>query len=139
VDKKIDMELLYKEEVYKIIGAAMEVHQILGCGFLEAVYQEALKKEFTLRNIPYEREKQLKILYKGQELLKFYVADFVCYDHIIVETKALSALTNEHLAQVLNYLKATKNEIGVLINFGRASLEYKRVILENKNKEKKFV
>ena len=126
------MELIYKEEVYAIVGAAMEVHKILGAGFLEAVYQEALEKEFILRNIPYEREKQLKILYKGQELSKYYVADFLCYEHVIVETKALSALTNDHLAQVLNYLKATKNEIGLLMNFGRQSLEYKRVIFENK-------
>jgi len=126
------MELIYKEEVYAIVGAAMEVHKILGAGFLEAVYQEALEKEFILRNIPYEREKQLKILYKGQELSKYYVADFLCYEHVIVETKALSALTNDHLAQVLNYLKTTKNEIGLLMNFGRQSLEYKRVIFENK-------
>ena len=123
------MELLYREEVYQIIGAAMEVHKILGAGFLEAVYQEALEKEFMLRNIPYEREKHLKIFYKGQELSKFYVADFVCFDNIIVELKALSALTNDHLAQVLNYLKATGNVIGLLINFGQRSLEYKRVIL----------
>jgi len=127
------MELLYKEEVYKIIGAAMEVHKVLGAGFLEAVYQEALEMEFILRNISYEREKQLKISYKGQELSKYYVADFVCYDHIIVETKALSTSPSEHLAQVINYLKATKNEIGLLINFGRESLEYKRVIFENKS------
>ena len=123
------MELLYREEVYKIIGAAMEVHKILGAGFLEAVYQEALEKEFILRNIPYEREKHLKIFYKGQELSKFYIADFVCFDNIIVELKELSALTNDHLAQVLNYLKATGNVIGLLINFGQRSLEYKRVIM----------
>jgi len=126
------MELIYKEEVYKIVGAAMEVHKILGSGFLEAVYQEALEKEFILRNIPYQREKQIKIWYKGQELSKYFVADFVCYDHIIVETKALSAMTNEHFSQAINYLKSTKNEIGLLINFGQESLEYKRVIFENK-------
>ena len=122
------MSYLYKDETYAIIGAAMEVHKILGAGFLQAVYQEALEKEFLLQKIPFEREKQLKILYKGQELSKYYVSDFLCYDRIIVETKALSALTNEHFSQVINYLKATGNEIGLLINFGRQSLEHKRVI-----------
>jgi len=126
------MDYLYKNETYSIIGAAMEVHKTLGAGFLEAVYQEALEKEFLLREIPFEREKQLKIWYKGEELSKYYVADFVCYDHIIVETKALSALIDEHLSQVINYLKATRNEIGLLINFGQESLAYKRVIYENK-------
>jgi GxxExxY protein len=125
------MSFLYKSETYSIIGAAMEVHKILGAGFLEAVYQEALEKEFLLRNIPFEREKQLKIWYKGQELSKYYAADFVCYDHIIVETKALSSL-NEHFSQIINYLKATKNEIGLLINFGQESLAYKRVIFEDR-------
>jgi len=127
------MELIYKEEVYEIVGAAMEVHKILGAGFLEVVYQEALEKEFILRSIPFEREKQLRIYYKGQELSKYYVADFICFDHIIVELKALSALDNDHLAQVINYLKATKNELGLLINFGQASLEYKRVINQSAN------
>jgi GxxExxY protein len=126
------MSFLHKNETYTIIGAAMEVHKVLGAGFLEAVYQEALEMEFRLRNIPYEREKQLRISYKGKELSKFYFADFVCFDHIIVEIKALSALTNDHLSQVLNYLKATGNVIGLLINFGQQSLEYKRVIFENK-------
>jgi len=130
------MELIYKEEVYKIVGAAMEVHKILGNGFLEAVYQEALAMEFKLRNIPYEREKQLGISYKGKELSKYYVADFVCFDHIIVELKALSTLDNDHLSQVINYLKASKNEVGLLINFGQESLEYKRVIFENKRNGK---
>jgi GxxExxY protein len=125
------MNYLYKNETYSIIGAAMEVHKILGAGFLEAVYQEALEKEFLLRNIPFKREKQLKIWYKKQELSKHYVADFVCYDQIIVETKASSNLTNDNLAQIINYLKATKNEIGLLINFGQKSLEYKRIIFDN--------
>jgi len=133
VEKNIKtMSYLYKDETYAIIGAAMEVHKILGAGFLEAVYQEALEKEFLLQKIPFEREKQLKILYKGQELSKYYVSDFLCYDRIIVETKALSALTNEHFSQVINYLKATGNEIGLLINFGQQSLDYKRIIFENK-------
>ena len=133
------MNYLYKDETYAIIGAALEVHKILGAGFLEAVYQEALEREFLLRNIPFEREKQLKIWYKGQELSKYYVADFLCYGHIIVETKALSALANEHLSQVINYLKATGNEIGLLINFGQQSLEHKRVIFESKKYGKQSI
>jgi GxxExxY protein len=128
------MELLKKNEVYKIIGAAMEVHRLLGCGFLEAVYQEALELEFQARNIPYEREKTLQISYKGKKLKKEYVADFVCFDSVIVELKALSALNNDHLAQVINYLKATEIEIGLLINFGTASLEHKRLVYESKRK-----
>jgi GxxExxY protein len=122
------MNFLHKKETYSILGAAMEVHKTLGPGFLEAVYQEDLEKEFTMRNISFSREKHLKIWYKEQEMLKFYIADFVCYDKIIVELKALPALTSEHLSQIINYLKATKNEIGLLINFGKGSLEYKRVI-----------
>ena len=101
------MELIYKHEVYQINGAAMEVHRELGCGFLEAVYQEALELEFQFRNIPYRREPQLDIYYKDWLLEKQYKADFICYDKIIVEIKALSGLTSEHDSQLLNYLKAT--------------------------------
>jgi GxxExxY protein len=125
------MGYLYEQETYKIIGAAMEVHSVLGCGFLEAVYQEALEKEFSLQDIPYKREVTLPIYYKDKLLQKTYIADFVCFEKIIVELKALSNLTNEHLAQVLNYLKATKLKLGLLINFGKPSLEYKRIIREN--------
>ena len=126
------MELIKKEEVYRIVGAAMEVHNTLGCGFLEAVYQEALALEFQACNIPYEREKQLKIFYKGHELSKYYYADFVCFDSIIVETKAVSMFTNDHAAQIINYLKATGKEVGLLINFGTKSLEHKRFIYDTK-------
>ena len=122
------IELVHKTEVYNIIGAAMEVHKILGCGFLEAVYQEALELEFQYRKIPYEREVQLDIYYKEQLLKKHYQADFICYDDIIVELKALSALTSEHESQLLNYLKATGSKVGLLINFGNKSLEYKRMV-----------
>ena len=119
---------LYESETYAIIGCAMEVHRHLGCGFLEPVYQEALEIEFQNRGIPFCREKVLEIQYKGSPLQKKYVADFVCFDKIIVELKALSVLSSEHYAQVLNYLKATGYRLGLLINFGAASLEYKRVI-----------
>lgn len=122
------MDLIYKNEAYKIIGAAMEVHTVLGSGFLEAVYQEALEIEFKKREIPYARESQVKIIYKDITLKKTYYADFVCYDKIIVETKAIQQLTGIDESQVINYLKATGFELGLLINFGAESLEYKRLV-----------
>jgi GxxExxY protein len=120
--------LIYKEETYKIIGACMEVHKELGCGFLESVYHEALKIEFTLQDIPFFSEKKLKIYYKGQLLEKTYNADFVCYDMIILEIKALSSLVPEHESMVLNYLKCTNFKLGLLVNFGEPSLKYKRLV-----------
>ena len=97
-------DLLYKNEVYQIIGASMEVHRQLGPGFLEQVYQEALELEFKQRIIPYEREKMLNIFYKGIRLTKTYTADFICFDNIIVELKALSQLTGDHESQLINQL-----------------------------------
>lgn len=126
------MELVYKEEAYTIIGACMEVHKELGPGFLEAVYQEALAREFKTRNIPFEKEKQLMIGYKGKPLGKTYAADFICYDKIIVELKAIRDLLPEHNAQVFNYLKATSMKLGILVNFAKPSLEYKRVVFTKK-------
>lgn len=123
------MDLIYKTEAYKIIGAAMEVHKELGPGFLEAVYQEALEIELHKQKIPYEREKLMNVFYKGIKLKKKYSADFVCYDKIIVEVKALSSLSSDHEAQILNYLKTTSLELGLLINFGTKSLQYKRLVL----------
>ena len=123
------MDLIYKTEAYKIIGAAMEVHKELGPGFLEAVYQEALEIELQKQKIPYEREKLMNIFYKGIKLKKKYSADFVCYDKIIVEVKALSSLSSDHEAQILNYLKTTSLKLGLLINFGAKSLQYKRLVL----------
>jgi GxxExxY protein len=123
------MSLLYKTESYAIIGAAQEVHKILGHGFLESVYQEALSLEFTERDIPFEKEKELSITYKGQKLNKKYLADFVCYGNIIVELKAVSQLTTEHESQVLNYLKATGYNLALLINFGEPSLTFERLVL----------
>ncbi|GHT20465.1 hypothetical protein FACS189429_8600 [Bacteroidia bacterium] len=121
-------EFIYKSECYKIIGACYEVHNNLGMGFLEPVYQEALAIEFEKQNIPFEKEKKITITYKDIQLGKFYVADFVCFDNIILELKALSALTTEHEAQLLNYLKATNLKVGYLINFGEKSLKYKRMV-----------
>ena len=123
-------ELLYKDEVYAIIGAAMEVYNVLGPGFLEGVYQEALEIELAERGIPFEPQKELRITYKQRALKKTYAADFLVFDKIIVEIKAIDRLTSREEAQLLNYLKATKMLVGVLINFGGAnSLEWKRMVL----------
>lgn len=122
-------ELLMKDEVYKIVGAAMEVYNERGVGFLEEVYQECLEIEFELRGIPFTPQQELPLYYKGRLLKKKYRADFVCYDKIIVEIKALDRLTTNEEAQILNYLRATTRELGVLINFGsRNKLEWERKI-----------
>ncbi len=122
--------IYYKEESYKIVGAAMHVYNQLGIGFLEPVYQEALEIELQRRGIPFEREKELTIMYDGMQLQQTYRADFVCYNNIIVELKAVSALDNIHRAQVHNYLKATGYKLGILINFGDAcGLDYERIVI----------
>ena len=108
----------FEEETYAIRGAIFEVYREMGCGFLEAVYQECLEKEFVLQNIPFVPQKDLALSYKGQPLKQTYKPDFICYGKIIVELKALSATTGEHKAQVLNYLKATREKLGLLVNFG---------------------
>lgn len=115
-------------QTYAIIGACMAVHNELGHGFLEAVYQEALEIEFTRRGIPFVREKPLIVYFTGIPLRTRYDADFFCYDSIIVELKALSALAPSHHAQTIHYLKATRCERGLLVNFGAPRLEYKRLI-----------
>lgn len=122
-------EFLYKDECYNIIGCAMDVHNELGYGFLEAVYQEALSIVFAEKKIPFVREKILDITFRGRTLDKKYVADFICFDDIIVELKASEGLTDVDLAQVLNYLKATSKKMGLLLNFGTPRLQTKRVIL----------
>ena len=111
---------------FTIIGAAMEVHRQLGCGFLEAVYQEAFAIELTMRDIPCQREVDLPIFYKNRKLNTSYRADFICYETVIVELKALSKLGKVDEAQIINYLKSTGSPVGVLLNFGSASLEYRR-------------
>jgi GxxExxY protein len=112
-------------QTHAVIGAAMEVHRQLGPGFLEAVYQEALAIEFSARAIPFAREVELPVYYKGQPLTCSYRADFVCYREVIVELKALKAITGVEEAQLLNYLKATGLERGLLVNFGNSRLEFK--------------
>ena len=123
----------YDEDTYQIIGAAMEVHRHLGCGFLEAVYGDALAIEMKAREIPFEREKLINIRYKDQTLEHYYVADFVCFGEIIVELKSVSELNKTFDAQVLNYLNATGFESGLLINFGELSLKHHRIFNANKN------
>ncbi len=120
--------IIFKEESYQLIHACMEVHKELGPGFLEAVYQEALEIELQRKGIPNEREKELDIYYKGIRLKKRYAADFFCYDKIILETKALGQLAGDNIAQVINYLKATKFRLGLLVNFGEQQLKFKRLV-----------
>lgn len=127
--KAINDEFPLRGETYEIIGAAMEVHQQLGNGFLEGVYQEALEIELNSRCIEFEREAPLVILYKDQILNKKYIADFICYGSIIIEIKAVSELCDSHYGQVLNYLKATNMKVGLLLNFGSKSLQHKRIVL----------
>lgn len=122
------MELIYKEEAYKIVGACMEVHKELGSGFLEAVYHEALMYELNKQNIPFATNVKLQVQYKNIQLHKVYYADIICYDKIIVELKAIDGLISEHEAQVINYLKATGFKLGILVNFGTKSLQYKRLV-----------
>jgi GxxExxY protein len=122
-------ELIYKREVFEVVGAAMEVYNELGPGFLEAVYQEALELELAQRNIAFESQKQLRLQYKGFRLKKEYQADVLTHGIVVVELKAISTVTNHDFAQLLNYLKATRCPVGLLINFGHAEkLQWKRAV-----------
>jgi GxxExxY protein len=124
------MENFYlKEETYQIIGLCMEVHKILGKGFSEILYKEALQYEFSQKGISFEREKAYEIEYKDIILSKGYFADFVVFDEIILEVKAISQLASSDTGQTLNYLACSKNKIGLVVNFGEDSLKYRRVIL----------
>jgi len=116
------------EKTYKIIGCAMEVHKELGCGFLEAAYQEALGTEFAYQGIPFKSQPVIRIAYKGKPLEKTYQPDFVCFDEVIVEIKAISSLSGIEEAQLINYFKATGLKVGLLINFGSKSFEHKRFV-----------
>ena len=123
-------QYILENETYAIVGAALDVYHRLGTGFAEPIYQEALEVEFGLRNISFEREKWLRVSYKGRELTKQYKADFLCYGQIIVELKAQSALTLIDWSQVINYLKASGLRVGLLFNFGHSRfLEKKRLIV----------
>ncbi|MGD0536996.1 MAG: GxxExxY protein [Verrucomicrobiota bacterium] len=124
------MNLLYKDESYKIIGACFEVYKEKGNGFVEPVYQECLEMEFGLQEIQCSAQATLRLSFKGREMKQRYIPDFMCYEKIIVELKAVTQLTDEHCAQVLNYLKATGYRLGLLVNFGHhPKLEYQRIIL----------
>lgn len=120
--------LICKEEVYAIVGAAMEVHRQLGHGFSEPVYQECLEMELAERGIAFVPQQEMPVVYKGRKIKKTYIADFVAFGKIIVEIKALDQLTSREEAQVINYLKVSGLEVGVLINFGAPSLEWKRLV-----------
>ena len=124
----MDEKIIFKEESYKIIGICMNIHSTLGNGFLEAVYCEVLEKEFVKNNIPYQREVKLDLFFNGEKLDKKYKADFICFDNIILEIKAVSFIHENFTKQTLNYLKATDKKLGLLINFDEKSLKYKRII-----------
>lgn len=119
-------KMIYPNEAYEIIGAAMEVHNTLGQGFLESVYQEAMEIEMRKRNIPFTSQSKIQILYKDVPMEHYFVADFVCYDKIIVELKSVSTILPEHEAQIINYLRATGFKLGILLNFDEESLFFKR-------------
>jgi GxxExxY protein len=123
-------EFIYKDESYRILGACFEVFKDKGCGFLEAVYQECLEIEFGLQGIPFATHQPLTIAYKDRPLRQRYTADFICFNKVIVELKAVSSLTAEHEAQVMNYLNATNLRLGLLVNFGHyPKLEFERFVL----------
>ncbi len=122
-------DILFKDEVYSIVGAAMEVYNQLGNGFLEAVYQESLAFEFRQRGVPFQEHPELRITYKNQVLQQKYIPDFIAYEQIIIELKVMKQLGPNEEAQLLNYLKATGMRLGILLNFGSSGkLEWKRMI-----------
>jgi GxxExxY protein len=123
-------DIIYRDESYRIMGACFEVYKEKGCGFLEAVYQECLEMEFSDQGIPFVAQQKLALTYKGRPLKQTYEPDFICYGKIVVEIKAVSALTDEHRAQIYNYVRATKHRLGLLINFGHhPKLDFERIVL----------
>jgi GxxExxY protein len=126
------MNLIYKEEAYRIIGACLNVYKDKGHGFVEPVYQECLEIELEHQGIPYHPQMEIHLDYRGRRLRHRYIPDVTCYEKIIVELKAVKLLTDEHRAQVLNYLKATGLQLGLLVNFGHfPGLEWERIVLSN--------
>ncbi|MEQ1828127.1 MAG: GxxExxY protein [Pirellula sp.] len=123
-------EIIYKEESYRIIGACFEVYKEMGCGFLEPVYQECLEIELALQSLAFKSQAELKLSYKGRPLNSKYIPDFILFDKIVLELKAVKELTDEHRAQVHNYLKASGYRLGLLVNFGHyPKLEYERIVI----------
>lgn len=131
--------LIYKEESYQIIGKCMEVHNNLGAGFLEIVYKDALEYEFKKVGIPYEREKKYEVAYKNIILTHKFYADFVILDKIILEVKAVAGIADEFVAQAINYLKVSENQLALIVNFGELRLNSKRIVLEEKLKDWKKI
>ena len=127
--KYISENFYKKEENYTIVGLCMEVHRILGPGLLEIVYKDALEIEFRNNNIPFEREKEFFIEYKGVILPHKFYADFIIYDEIILEVKSTKEISNEHIAQTINYMKLAESQIGIIANFQNKSLVHKRLVL----------
>ena len=126
------VDQMYKQEGYNLIGAAMEVYNSMGHGFLEEVYHECLEIELKLRDIPFRSQPKLILNYKSEQLAKFYMPDLYVYDDIVVELKAIKQLTDDHTAQIMNYLKATQKPVGYLLNFGSPKeLEWKRIIMNH--------
>ena len=128
-------ELIYKEDSYKIIGKCFDVHNNLGAGFLEIVYKDALEYEFRKAGIPYEREKQYVVNYKDITLPHKFYADFVVFGKIILEVKAVSGIADDFIAQAINYLKVSDNQLALIVNFGELRLNSKRIVLEEKLKK----
>ena len=134
----MNTDILYKEESYQLVGACFEVYREKGCGFLEAVYQECLEIELQSQEIPFVPQKPLQLEYKGQPLHSAYIPDFVCYGKIVLELKAVTELTDEHRAQVQNYLKATGLKLGLLVNFGHfPKAQVERIVAERGRYEHK--
>jgi GxxExxY protein len=127
-------ELLYKDEVFKLVGLCMEIHRELGSGYDEVIYKDAFVVELQRATIPFSRERKYEVNYKGVILPHFYYSDFVVWDKILFEAKAVEKLTDAHVKQVLNYLAASKLALGLLVNFGGDSLEWKRVVLSKNQK-----
>lgn len=121
-------KLLFEEETFKVIGACINVHKKLGGGFMESAYHQALEKEFLKSNIPFEQQKKVSIYYDGELLNTFFIADFVCYDTVILEIKSVPNIQDQMKQQVVNYLKSSKIEVGMLINFGEKILKWKRFV-----------
>ena len=129
-------DLLFRDEVHKIVGAAMAVHRYFGCGFTEKVYQDALEQELLSLNIPFLREQPIQVTYRDVQLKTQFIPDFICYDKIIVELKAVSELDDTHRSQAINYAKVAGYKVALLINFGNTSLEFERFAVSEKQEKK---
>ena len=123
-------DIVYKEESYKIMGACFEVYKVMGCGFVEPVYQECLELELALQSLPFKPQMELILNYKGQRLNSKYIPDFILFEKIVLEIKAVKELVDQHRAQVHNYLKATGYRLGLLVNFGHyPKVQYERIVI----------